>query len=172
MTTMYFEDLVEGQRWISQGRTVTETDVVNFSGLSGDFNPIHLDRESTKEGMFGQRVAHGILGIAMATGFLDSLGLFKTSMGAMLEIERWRFRKPIFIDDTIHLELTIASKRLTSKGTNGVVRRQLALVNQDGVVVQEGIITVIVLCRSAAPAGADPDATDPALTGPPEAVRP
>lgn len=148
MTCLFFEDLEVGQKFVSSARTVTETDVVNFSGLSGDFNPIHLDRESTKHGIFGRRVAQGILGLSMATGLLDSLGLFKQSMGAMLEIESWRFLQPIFIDDTIHLELEIVGMRPTSKGTAGVVRRLIRLVKQDGVVVQEGVITVLVLCRN------------------------
>lgn len=147
MTSLYFEDLVEGQSFVSRGRTVTEADVVGFSGISGDFNSIHMDAEVTKNGIFGQRVAHGILGIAMATGFLDSLGLFKESMGAMLSIESWDFKGPIFIGDTLKLELIIESKRLTSKGNAGVVRRRLRLINQRDEVVQEGIITVLILCR-------------------------
>ncbi len=147
MASLYFEDLVEGQKFVSRGRTVTEADVVGFAGLSGDFNSIHLDTEATKDGIFGQRVAHGILGIAMATGFLDNLGLFTESMGAMLSIEQWDFKGPVFIGDTLHLELIIESKRLTSKGNAGVVRRRLQLVNQKDEVVQEGIITVLILCR-------------------------
>jgi acyl dehydratase len=148
MTSLFFEDLEVGQQFVSPARTVTETDVVNFAGLSGDFNPIHLDRESTRRGIFGQRVAQGILGLSMVTGFMDSLGVFKQTMGAMLEIENWRFLKPVFIDDTLHIEFEIAGKRLTSKGTSGVVRRLIRIVNQDGAVVQEGVITVLVLCRS------------------------
>jgi len=147
MTTLYFEDLESGQHWASVGRTVTETDVVAFAGLSGDFNPIHLDAESTKTGIFGQRVAQGLLGLSMATGFLDSLGLFKESMGAMLGIDEWKFLGPIFIGDTLHLELSIESLRLSSKGNAGVVKRRLKLVNQTGDVLQDGFITVLVLVR-------------------------
>jgi len=152
VSTLYFEDLVEGQRYLSRGRTVTETDVVGFAGLSGDFNPIHLDREVVKDGMFGERVAHGVLGLAMVTGFLDSLGLFTHSMGAMLAIEDWQFKAPILINDTLHLELIIESKRLTSKGVSGVVRRRLRLINQHGAIVQDGVITVMIMCRNAQPA--------------------
>ncbi len=147
MTTLFFEDLEPGQRWTSVGRTVTEADVVAFSGLSGDFNPIHLDAEATKSGIFGQRVAQGVLGMSMATGLLDSLGIFKESMGAMLGIDKWRFLAPMFIGDTVHLELSIESVRLTSKKDAGVVERRLRLVKQTGDVVQEGLITVLVLTR-------------------------
>jgi acyl dehydratase len=132
---------------MSRARTVTETDVVNFAGLSGDFNPIHLDAEGTKDGLFGRRVAHGVLGIALATGFLDSLGLFGTTMGAMLNIEEWTFTAPIFIGDTLRLELSIESLRLTSKGNAGVVARRLRLINQNDDVVQNGVITVLIHSR-------------------------
>lgn len=152
MTSLYFEDLVEGQTFSSQGRTITESDIVGFAGLSGDFNPIHLDREAAERRMFGRRVAHGMLGISIATGLIDRLGLFRESLGAMLNIEEWNFRTPIFINDTLHLKLTIESKRLTSKGNAGVVRRGIELVNQRGEVVQQGTITVMVLCRDALPA--------------------
>lgn len=164
MNSLYFEDLSVGQTWISRARTVTEADVVNFAGLSGDFNPIHLDAEGTKDGFFGRRVAHGVLGLAIATGFLDSLGLFATTMGAMLNIEDWTFTAPIFIGDTLKLELSIESLRLTSKGNTGVVARRLHLVNQDGDVVQSGVITVLIHTR---PEGAESDNAELA----PEAPR-
>lgn len=148
MSSLYFEDLREGQTFVSESRTVTETDVVGFAGLSGDFNRIHMDRVSSAKGMFGQRVAHGVLGIAMVTGLIDRLGLFRSSMGAMLGIEEWRFAGPIFIGDTVHIELSIESLRLTSRGDRGVVRRRIRLLNADGTLLQEGVITVLVLCRN------------------------
>ena len=83
----------------------------------------------------------------MATGFLDSLGLFATTMGAMLNIEDWAFVAPIFIGDTLRLELTIDALRTTSKGDAGVVRRHIKLLNQSDVVVQQGIITVLIRSR-------------------------
>lgn len=147
MSSLFFEDLEVGQSWTSRARTVTETDVVGFAGLSGDFNPIHLDIESTKDGPYGRRIAHGVLGIAIATGFLDALGLFATTMAAMLGIDEWRFKAPIFIGDTIRLRMTIEAVRRTRSGTNGVVRRRLELINQDDIVVQHGVITVLIRCR-------------------------
>lgn len=144
----YFEDLVEGATFVSRARTVTETDVVGFAGLSGDFNPIHLDRTSTAAGTFGQRIAHGVLGLALATGFMDSLGLFRTTMDAMLSIDDWRFLKPVFINDSLHLRVTIESTRLTTRGGRGVVKRRMQLVNQDGDIVQEGFMTVLIKSRS------------------------
>src|SRR5690606_39241691 len=114
MSSLYFEDLEPGQTFVSTGRTITEADVVNFAGLSGDFNQIHLDAEAAKRTMYGQRVAYGVLGLSIATGLLDRIGLFRESMAAMLGIESWTFAHPIFIGDTVHLKLTIESTRLTS----------------------------------------------------------
>lgn len=150
MSGLFFEDLAPGDVFTSTGRTITESDVVNFAGLSGDFNQIHLDAEAAKSSMYGQRVAYGMLGISVATGLLDRIGVFRESMAAMLEIESWKFVAPVFIGDTVHLRLTIESTRLTSRGDRGIVRRRLELLNQRDEVVQQGIITVMVLCRSAA----------------------
>ena len=63
-----FDDLVVGDEWESPRRTVTETDVVLFAGLSGDFNPLHVDHSSAQSNPFGRPVAHGLLGLAIATG--------------------------------------------------------------------------------------------------------
>ncbi|MGP3536048.1 MaoC/PaaZ C-terminal domain-containing protein [Microbacterium sp. RD1] len=155
LRSLFFEDLSPGDTFLSTGRTVTEADVVNFAGLSGDFNQIHLDAHAAQSSMYGQRVAYGVLGLSMATGLLDRIGVFRESMAAMLEIESWRFVSPVFIGDTVRLRLTIEDLRLTSRGDRGVVRRRLELLNQRDEVVQSGIITVMVLCRSAALTSAD-----------------
>lgn len=154
MTTgLYFEDLAVGDAFVSQGRTITEADVVGFSGLSGDFNPIHLDAEASAKGVYGQRIAHGILGVAIATGLMDSLGIFRFSMAAMLDIDKWVFRGPLYVGDTIHLEVLISSHRLTKRADRGVVSRDMKLVNQRGEVAQEGVITSMILCRETLESG-------------------
>lgn len=149
--TLYFEDVVEGSVFMSPGRTVTEADIVAFAGVSGDFNPIHLDAESAASNRYGQRVAHGLLGLSMATGLLDRIGVFGRSMVAMLQIDSWKFVAPIFIGETVRLELTILSTRLTKSGTTGIVVRQLRLLGRDDSVLQEGKITVMIACRNPAP---------------------
>lgn len=148
----HFEDLRIGEVITTGGRTVTESDLVSFAGLSGDFNPIHLDAQSAVNGRYGQRVVHGVLGLSMATGLLDRTGLFDGTMIAQLEINDWKFVAPIFVGATVRLELTILSKRRTSKGDSGVVVRRLRLVDQDGKTLQEGRITVLVRCRVSEPA--------------------
>lgn len=148
--TLYFEDLVEGSVFMSPGRTVTEADIVAFAGVSGDFNPIHLDADTAASNRYGQRVAHGLLGLSMATGLLDRIGVFGRSMVAMLQIDNWRFLAPIFIGETVRLELTILSTRLTTSGATGIVVRRLRLLGRDGTVLQEGDITAMIACRNPA----------------------
>jgi acyl dehydratase len=147
----YLDDLAPGQTFVSAGRTITESDVVAFAGLSGDFNPIHTDAEFAKGGAYGQRVVFGLLGLAIATGLLDRIGVFSGSAIAMLGIDDWKFTAPIFIGDTVHLELTILAVRPSrSKPDRGVVERRFELRNQHGDVVQVGRIDVLVRRRPAA----------------------
>lgn len=149
-TTLYYEDFETGQTFVSQGRTVTEADMTIFSMVSGDWNPIHSDAEFSKGTPFGQRIVHGALGIAIVTGMFCRMGLFEESAIALLGIDDWRFRKPILIGDTIHLEMEIGEKRLTSKGNAGIVDRILRLKRHDGTVLQEGRMGIMVALRPAA----------------------
>jgi acyl dehydratase len=146
----YLEDLEAGQFFVSAARTVTEADVVAFAGLSGDFNPIHTDAEFAKDSPYGQRVVYGLLGLSIATGLLDRLGVFSGSAVAMLGITDWTFTCPVFIGDTVHLELTILGVRPSqSKPDRGVVERRFELRNQRGELVQTGRIDVLVRRRPA-----------------------
>lgn len=146
----YFDDLAAGQRFVSAGRTITEADVVGFAGLSGDFNPIHTDAAFASDSIYGQRVVYGLLGLSIATGLLDRLGLFSGSAMAMLGIKEWNFVAPVFIGDTVHLELSILGVRpSSSKPDRGIVERQFDLYNQNGDLVQSGRIDVLVRRRTA-----------------------
>lgn len=141
---LYYEDLSEGQTFTSSARTVTETDLVNFAMLSGDWNAIHTDEEFAKESYYGKRVVHGLFGLSMMTGLIDRTGLFGGSAIAMLGIRDWQFKAPIFVGDTLHFEMEIASKRLTGKGDRGIVDRKFSLINQRGEVTQEGHIGIML----------------------------
>jgi acyl dehydratase len=123
---------------------VTEADLVNFAGVSGDFNPIHTDEEYAKETPFGRRVAHGLLVLAMLTGLRLRTGVFEGTLIAWLEIRRYRFLKPVFIGDTIRGETEIAEKRETSKPDRGVVVQRVRIYNQKGEAVQEGEFVTLV----------------------------
>jgi acyl dehydratase len=95
---LYFEDVEVGQKWESLGRTITQADLVNFAGLSGDFNPIHIDHDFAATTPFRQPIAHGLLILSIASG----LGLYAPPMRtlAFLELREWHMREPVFIGDT------------------------------------------------------------------------
>jgi acyl dehydratase len=99
---LYFEDFQVGQRFTTPARTVTEADIANFAGVSGDFNPIHTDAEFARSTPFGERIAHGLLVLSMLTGLRQRSGHFEGTIVAWLEIRNYRFLKPVFIGDTVH----------------------------------------------------------------------
>ncbi len=147
MKGLYFEDFEVGQEYISGGRTITEADLTMFSMISGDWNPIHADAEFAKKTRYGERVVHGVLGIALTTGMMHELGVFHNTAIAMLGYENWNFLVPLFVNDTVHLKMTILSKDLGKSGNSGKIGRRFQLINQRGEVAQEGMSGVLVLTR-------------------------
>ena len=143
---LYFDDLEVGQQWESGGRTVTQADIVNFAGLSGDFNPIHMDHEFAKTTPFHQPIAHGLLVFAIASGLSVTSPLVRTM--AFLSIRDWQFKGPIFIGDTIRILTKVLEKEAGARGRRGTVTWQRQLVNQQGKVVQEGIALTLVEGRA------------------------
>jgi len=143
----YFEDLEVGSVFSSPARTVTETDIVIFAGLSADYNALHTDAEYSKNTVFGERIAHGLLGLIIASGLFTrtdlNMGLNETVI-ALLGINSWKFTAPIKIGDTVHLETEIAGKKETSKPDRGVVVFKRRLINQRGEVVQEGEVPLMI----------------------------
>lgn len=143
------EEFEIGQVDESRGRTITETDVVTFSWVSGDVNPMHTDAEHSAKSPIGQRIAHGALGLSIATGLSAGLGYLEGTAVAALGVDEWKFLKPILFNDTIRLRATVVSARPTSKPDRGVLVRRMELVNQRGEVVQSGLMTTMVLTRAA-----------------------
>jgi acyl dehydratase len=140
MTTderQYFEDIRVGDEYLSPGRTVTEADIVAFAGLSGDYNVLHTDAEYMKSSIFGERIAHGLLGLSISSGLGTRAVPRAFATIAFLGL-RWRFKGPIKIGDTIKVRLKITAKKETSKPDRGIVTVQRQVVNQRGDVVQEG----------------------------------
>jgi len=123
-----FEHFQIGESWISRGRTVTESDIVNFAGVSGDFFPLHTDSEYAKNTIFKQRIAHGLLVLSIGTGLLE---MAPGTVAAFYGIEKLRFIKPVFIGDTIHLKLTVTDLKDKGNGT-GVVTFQQEIIKQTG----------------------------------------
>ncbi len=137
MAGLYYEDFDIGDEFVSPARTITEADVVAFAGLSGDYNPLHTDEEFGKQTIFGGRVAHGLLGLAVSTGLKQRMGISDGTVMAFLGVT-WNFKGPIRFGDTIKVRLRIAEKRDTSKPDRGIVKHFVELVNQKGEVVQDG----------------------------------
>ena len=139
---LYFEDVEVGQEWESLGRTVTEADIVNFAGLSGDFNPIHMDHEFAKTTPFQKPIAHGLLVLSIAAGLGVQNPLMRTL--AFVSIREWHFRGPVFIGDTVRVRAKIIEREARPRGRRGAVTWQRQVVNQDGKVVQEGVTQTLV----------------------------
>ena len=148
MTAMYFEDFEVGATFSTTARTITESDVMSFAGLSGDFNPLHVDREFCKSGPFGEPIAHGLLVLSIASGLGVQTGIFTGTNLAFLGLEDWRFTGAVKFGDTIRMESTVLETRRTSKGDRGVVRIKQEIKNQDGEVVQTGVFVSLMAART------------------------
>jgi acyl dehydratase len=133
----YFEDIRVGDEYLSPGRTVTEADIVAFAGLSGDYNVLHTDAEYMKSSIFGERIAHGLLGLSISSGLGMRAVARPFATMAFLGM-RWRFKGPIRIGDTIRVRLRVSDRRETTKPDRGIVTVQRTVVNQRDEVVQEG----------------------------------
>lgn len=150
---LYFQDIQEGAEFESPARTVTETDIVNFAGLSGDYNALHTDAEYGKTTPFGERIAHGLLGLAITSGLMTQLGSFDGTILAFLSLE-WKFKAPVKIGDTLHVQAQVLKRKPMPAAGGGVVVLGLRVLNQRGETTQLGEWTVLVKSRpDPAPAG-------------------
>ena len=135
-SAIYFEDIAIGTEYASPGRTVTEADIVIFAGLSGDYNVLHTDAEHMKTSTFGERIAHGLLGLSIQSGLLTRA--HPEWAGADLGTLKWKFKGPIRIGDTIRVVARVSAKRETDKPEWGIVTLDRRVLNQRGELVQEG----------------------------------
>lgn len=149
MTGKFIEEFSVGQVDFSPGRTVTETDVVTYSWISGDTNPMHTDAEFSRQSPIGQRIAHGTLCLSICTGLSARIGYLDGTAIAALGVDEWKFVKPVFIGDTVTLRSTVVEARTTSKPDRGVLVRRMDLLNQHGELVQTGLMTTMVKTRPA-----------------------
>lgn len=143
----FFEEFAVGDSVTTAGRTITEADIVGFAALSGDWNSIHVDAEFAKGTLFGQRVAHGLLGLAVASGLAVRTGFIEGTVIAFREIGEWKFSKPIFIGDTIHVRATVTETKAIPRLGGGSVTFNVEVVNQNGQVVQHGTWTMLVKAK-------------------------
>ena len=147
MTGLYFEEFFVGQKVTTVGRTVTEFDINTFAGLSGDYNQIHTDAEFAKTTPFGQRIAHGLLGMSIGVGLIMRTGLLEGTVLAFREIQEWKFVKPIFIGDTVHAVLTITETKALPRIGGGALIAVVEVRNQSDEVLQKGTLNLLMLSK-------------------------
>jgi len=127
--SLYFEDFAVGVEHVTRGRTITESDIMNFAGLSGDFIELHTNEEYARQSPFGRRIAHGMLTLSISTGLMTRMNLITDTVVAFYGIDKLRFVKPVFIGDTIHVKKKVADT-MAKGGTTGVVTFDTTVLNQ------------------------------------------
>jgi 3-hydroxybutyryl-CoA dehydratase len=142
----YFEDFEIGDESMTAGRTVTETDIVNFAGITGDWNEIHTNTELAERGPFKQRIAHGALIFSIATGLSVRLGQTADTVIAFYGLDRLRFIKPTFIGDTIRVRQKVQEKTERDE-TSGIVTMLNEVINQQETVVVSYVAKVLLKRR-------------------------
>ena len=138
-----FQDFALGQVFETPGRTITESDIAAFSGLSGDYNPVHTDAVFAAATEFGGRIAHGPMGIGMAFGLASRLDLIDGTVVALLGVT-WDFTAPVRPGDTIRARIEVVETRAVKRPEHGLVGLRFTLVNQDRVVVQTGTARLLM----------------------------
>jgi acyl dehydratase len=147
MAGLFYEDFHAGQKIVTVGRTITESDIVTFAGLSGDYNQLHTDAEFSRQGSFGQRIAHGLLGLSITSGLALRTGFLEGTVIAFREISEWKFTKPVFIGDTIHAEMVVAETKPYPRLNGGSVTIAFDVKNQKEETVMKGTWVVIVASK-------------------------
>ncbi|MBC5767047.1 MaoC/PaaZ C-terminal domain-containing protein [Ramlibacter albus] len=142
----YFDEFKLGERFESPRRTITQTDIINFACLSGDFNAPHVDFEFCKTQPYGEIIAHGPLVFSIAAGLLCQLGLNDGTIVAMMGVDEWRAHAPVKHGDTIRAVATVDELKLTSSGTRGIVTFRRTVLNQRDETVQSMIVRSMYLC--------------------------
>ncbi len=148
---LYFEDFSVGMALETHGRTITESDILGFAGISGDFNPMHTDETYAQGTQFRKRVAHGLLGLSIASGLAYQMGFLDGTVIAFTNLE-WKFRAPVFIGDTLRVQVKVTKLREMRQTGGGFVTFDVKIVNQDDIVTQKGEWTILVASKPQAAA--------------------
>lgn len=145
----FFEEYIVGERMTTRGRTITETDIVQFGSLTGDFNPMHFDAEYMQGHMLGKRIAHGMLTLSYAVGQAYQLGFLEQTVLAFRAIEM-KFSEPVYIGDTIHVDITVKETKEAARLGGGLVIFEVRIANQAGKAVQKGEWVVLIASKPSA----------------------
>jgi acyl dehydratase len=140
----HFEKFEEGQEFISVGRTVTESDFVMHSALSGDWTELHTNKEYAQEQDFGERIAHGPMTFVQATGFVYRTGIVERTAYAFLGMNYMDLPNPVNIGDTLQLEMVVSNKKEVGRDDVGMVVLDTEMENQDGTTVFEGDMKFLI----------------------------
>ncbi len=122
-----FDDLEIGDTMITRGRTITESDLVGFSSLTGDWHPQHADAQWSQSSQFGERIAHGMMVVSYAVGLVP---FDPERVVALRGLERVTFKRPTRMGDTIRVEVKVAEKKRLDPG-HGLVGFKWRILNQD-----------------------------------------
>ncbi|HSK65434.1 MAG TPA: MaoC/PaaZ C-terminal domain-containing protein [Anaerolineales bacterium] len=144
---LYFEDFTVGQRLDTQKRTVSEDDIMAFARLTGDDNRIHTDPEFSKTTPFGRQIAHGLLGLSIASGLAWQTGILDGTVLAFREVKEWKFVKPVFIGDALYVEMQVLETKALPRIGGGAVTISLEVKNQSDEVCHRGQWTVLMLSK-------------------------
>jgi acyl dehydratase len=132
-----YEEFAVGDRFTTPSRTVTEADVINFAGLSGDYNPLHTNEEFAKTSSFKRRTAHGLLTASIAQGLINQLGLFDGTLITYVSMNL-RYTGVVMFGDTIRAQLKVMEKKEAKKVDRGMVAFQVEVLNHMNHQLMEG----------------------------------
>ena len=144
---MYYEEFEVGTTLDTDSRTITEADIMTFAGVSGDMNPMHTSARFAADTPFGERVAHGALVLSLATGLIYRTRIIEGTVLAFRSVDEWKFSQPVFIGDTIHCQLEVASTKDAKRLGGGLVVITVRVFNQEDKLVQKGSMTVLVASK-------------------------
>ena len=148
MAGKFFGDWKQGEQFVTPTRTVTETDIVMFAAMTGDYNELHTSDEFMKQSVFGRRIGHGLQGLGLSHGLLFRTGFLEDTAIAFLEVDSGKFSAPFYVDDTIRVKFTVTETRSSrSKSDRGIVRLFVELINQREEVIQSGLKTFMIKRR-------------------------
>lgn len=147
MSGLYFEEFNVGQKIMTGDRTIAEGDITMFANLTGDNNRIHTDPEFSKNGPFGQRIAHGLLGLSIASGLAWRTGILDGTVIAFREVNDWKFIKPVFIGDIVRAELNVTEAKALPRIGAGSVVIAVELKNQKNETCMKGNWNMLVMSK-------------------------
>lgn len=145
---LYLEDLEPGSSWTSPARTLTETDIVSFAGMTGDYDPLHVDQDYASKTPYGRPIAHGLLGLSIMAGLSSTCPRVRTL--ALVKVDDWQFHRPIYTGDTVHVVTEVETVTPRGRRSGEVVWRR-RLVNQRGECVQSGKLVTLVSSQTYLP---------------------